>query len=156
MRHFYWVPIACVFVEVEEGDRGSPVSILYKSIAGRYRPVRVADGPIMARYWFIKNASWVHSYCPGLTCCFSQGEKSFPFHTFFIDISSTCTQESLIKVLHIVYQVISLLARLRWAIVISQCSSSVVRHQQSAWNDYSSDTSWPNDLKLGRKYRDDL
>ena len=28
----------------------SPVSILYKSIAGRYRPVRVADGPIPARY----------------------------------------------------------------------------------------------------------
>ena len=36
-----------------------PVSILYKSIAGRYRPVRVADGPITARYRFIKNASWV-------------------------------------------------------------------------------------------------
>ena len=31
------------------------VSILYKSIAGRYRPVRVADGPITARYRFIKN-----------------------------------------------------------------------------------------------------
>ena len=38
-----------------------PVSILYKSIAGRYRPVRVADGPITARYRFIKNASWAHS-----------------------------------------------------------------------------------------------
>ena len=35
-----------------------PVSILYKSIAGSYRPVRVADGPITARYRFIKNASW--------------------------------------------------------------------------------------------------
>ena len=35
-----------------------PVSILYKSIAGRYRPVRVADGPITACYRFIKNASW--------------------------------------------------------------------------------------------------
>ena len=34
-----------------------PVSILYKSTAGRYRPVRVADGPITARYRFIKNAS---------------------------------------------------------------------------------------------------
>ena len=34
-----------------------PVSILYKSIAGRYRPVRVADGPITARYRFIKNAN---------------------------------------------------------------------------------------------------
>ena len=30
--------------------------ILYKSIADRYRPVRVADGPITARYKFIKNA----------------------------------------------------------------------------------------------------
>ena len=38
--------------------RINPVSILYKSIAGRYRPVRVADGPITARYRFIKNASW--------------------------------------------------------------------------------------------------
>ena len=38
-----------------------PVSILHKSIAGRYRPVRVADGPITARYRFIKNASWVTS-----------------------------------------------------------------------------------------------
>ena len=38
-----------------------PVSILYKSIAGRYRPVRVADGPITARFRFIKNASWVVS-----------------------------------------------------------------------------------------------
>ena len=36
-----------------------PVSILYKSIAGRYRAVRVADGPITARYRFIKNVSWV-------------------------------------------------------------------------------------------------
>ena len=34
------------------------VSILYKSIAGRYRPVKVADGSITARYRFIKNASW--------------------------------------------------------------------------------------------------
>ena len=34
-----------------------PISILYKSIAGRYRPVRVADGPITARYRFIRNAS---------------------------------------------------------------------------------------------------
>ena len=27
--------------------------ILHKSIAGRYRPVRVADGPITARYRFM-------------------------------------------------------------------------------------------------------
>ena len=34
-------------------------SILNKFIAGRFRPVRVADGPITARCRFIKNASWV-------------------------------------------------------------------------------------------------
>ena len=33
------------------------VSMLHKYIAGRYRPVRVADGPIKARCRFIKNAS---------------------------------------------------------------------------------------------------
>ena len=33
-----------------------PASILHKSIAGRYRPVRVADGPITARYRFMSNA----------------------------------------------------------------------------------------------------
>ena len=35
-------------------------SILYKSIAGPYRPVSYPDGPITARYRFIKNAYWVH------------------------------------------------------------------------------------------------
>ena len=30
-----------------------PVSILHKSIVGRYRPVRVANGPITARYMFM-------------------------------------------------------------------------------------------------------
>ena len=34
-----------------------PASILHKTIAGRYRPVRVAVGPITARYRLIKNAS---------------------------------------------------------------------------------------------------
>ena len=33
-----------------------PASILYKSIAGRYRPVSYPDGPITVRYRFIKNA----------------------------------------------------------------------------------------------------
>ena len=37
----------------------NPVSILNKSIAGSYRLVRVADGPITARCRFIKNVSWV-------------------------------------------------------------------------------------------------
>ena len=35
-----------------------PVSILYKSVVGYYRPVRVSDGPITARCRFINNASW--------------------------------------------------------------------------------------------------
>ena len=39
-----------------------PVSILYKSIVGRYRPVMVADRPITARYRFIKKASWVRIF----------------------------------------------------------------------------------------------
>ena len=39
--------------------RPYPASMLYKSIAGRYRPVSYPDGPITARYRFIKNAYWV-------------------------------------------------------------------------------------------------
>ena len=35
-----------------------PASILYKSTAGHYRPVSYPDGPITARYRFIKNAYW--------------------------------------------------------------------------------------------------
>ena len=35
-----------------------PASILYKSIADRYRPVSYPDAPITARYIFIKNAYW--------------------------------------------------------------------------------------------------
>ena len=46
------------WVEIFMGQIGIPVSILYKSIAGHYRSVRVEDGPITARYRFIKNASW--------------------------------------------------------------------------------------------------
>ena len=34
-------------------------SIFYRSIAGRYRPVSYPDGPITARYRFIKNVYWV-------------------------------------------------------------------------------------------------
>ena len=34
------------------------VSIIHNSIAGRYRSVRVADGPITARCRLIKNTSW--------------------------------------------------------------------------------------------------
>ena len=34
------------------------VSILHKSIVGRYRPVRAVDGPITAGCRFMKTASW--------------------------------------------------------------------------------------------------
>ena len=39
----------------------NPASILYKSIAARYRPVSYPDGPITPRYRFIKNAYWERS-----------------------------------------------------------------------------------------------
>ena len=38
-----------------------PASILYKSIAGRYRPVSYPVGPITTRYSFIKNTYWVYT-----------------------------------------------------------------------------------------------
>ena len=44
-------------ITLDTGNRSYPVNILYKFIAGRYRPVRVADGPITARYRYIKDAS---------------------------------------------------------------------------------------------------
>ena len=43
--------LLCLFIY------SNPASILYKSTAGRYRPVRVADGPIAVRCRFIKNGS---------------------------------------------------------------------------------------------------
>ena len=47
----------------------TPASILYKSIAGRYRPVSYPDGPITARYRFIKNAYWDFYCCLIETSC---------------------------------------------------------------------------------------
>ena len=38
-----------------------PAFFIISSIAGRYRPVSYPDGPITARYRFIKNAYWVVS-----------------------------------------------------------------------------------------------
>ena len=52
-----------------------PASILYKSIEGRYRPVRVTDGPIVARYRFIKNAYW-HGTCFAHHCISSSSAVS--------------------------------------------------------------------------------
>ena len=59
-----------------------PESILYKSIAGRYRPVRVADGPITARCRFIKNASWV-----GTIELSSHSETMYSFYYIYIHIN---------------------------------------------------------------------
>ena len=39
----------------------NPAGILYKSIAGRYRSVSYPDGPITARYRFIKNTYWEYN-----------------------------------------------------------------------------------------------
>ena len=44
-----------IFIERQEIY---PPSILYKSIADRYRAISYPDGPISARYRFIKNAYW--------------------------------------------------------------------------------------------------
>ena len=45
-------------VDQEKRTTVIPASILYKSIAGLCRPVSYPDGPITARYRFIKNAYW--------------------------------------------------------------------------------------------------
>ena len=52
-----------------------PVNILYKSTAGRYRPVSYPDGPITARCRFIKNASWDGSYCNTTLISFHVGQQ---------------------------------------------------------------------------------
>ena len=59
------LPRFCLKIAHEWTD--FPVSILHKSIAGRYRPVRVADGPITARCRFIKNASCFLFYITEIT-----------------------------------------------------------------------------------------
>ena len=46
-----------------DNQESIPASILYKSIADRYRPVSYPDGPITARYRFIKNAYWAGTSC---------------------------------------------------------------------------------------------
>ena len=61
-----------------------PVSILYKSTAGRYRPVSYPDGPITARCRFIKNASWgAHAFLLVLLC---GGSIRFDIYIIYIYI----------------------------------------------------------------------
>ena len=43
-----------------------PASSLYKSTAGRYRPVRVADGSVTARCRFMYNAYFGYTFCKAL------------------------------------------------------------------------------------------
>ena len=52
---FVIVCSSSLIISVPREGCASPVSLLYKSIAGRYLPVR----PIKALYKFIKNVSWV-------------------------------------------------------------------------------------------------
>ena len=62
------------------------MSILYKPIAGRYRPVRVADGPITAHYRFIKNASWVGTSCIfSAFRCFRKASNNSRSQDIFVD-----------------------------------------------------------------------
>ena len=73
--------LSCTLVPFWKGsysvrkDPVSTVSILYKSIAGRYRPIRVADGPITALYIFINNSSW--GICSFWVDPFSEGNKNY-------------------------------------------------------------------------------
>ena len=52
----------CNLYHTSNAHMKSPVSILYKSTDGRYRPVSYPVEPITARCRFIKNASWIHGY----------------------------------------------------------------------------------------------
>ena len=52
-----WVCTVCQIPFYGSPDY-NPTSILYKSTAGHYRPVSYPNGPITARYRFIKNANW--------------------------------------------------------------------------------------------------
>ena len=67
---YHWKFFICIFhgiiepilvsgnIEFRLRQATSRAMILHKSSAGCYRPVRVGNGPITARYRFIKNASW--------------------------------------------------------------------------------------------------
>ena len=60
LKHFiYGVQWQKYFRRSEQTYAGCiRISILHKSIAGRYRPIRVAEGAITARFRFIENARW--------------------------------------------------------------------------------------------------
>ena len=66
-----------------------PVSILHISIAGRYRPVRVADGPIKARCRFIKNTSWDIFYIDAILSALSVQPHPPPPPSLFLSLYMT-------------------------------------------------------------------
>ena len=74
----------------------TPASILYKSIAGRYRPVSYPDGPITARYRFIKNAYWdgdslqSHIDCFGIIDAYLGGICSAETQSGCLDENTEC------------------------------------------------------------------
>ena len=59
-----WITIAKTNF-VQSNSACIPASILYKSIADRYRSVSYPDEPITARYRFIKTASWDRGWPAG-------------------------------------------------------------------------------------------
>ena len=71
-------------------------SILYKSIAARYRPVSYPDGPITARYRFIKNAYWVVGYLV-LNNFFYGDRRENDFSAFERDLLVTVLHKSKIS-----------------------------------------------------------
>ena len=76
-----------------------PVSSLYKSIAGRCRPVRIADGPVTARSRCLKNASWVLRDL--LTCIRNTQSRLVQTDAFwFLGNISSCIQTSTYKSLN--------------------------------------------------------
>ena len=92
------VVLRCLYVDYHSCVVLFQASILYKSIAGRYRPVSYPDGPITAHYRFIKNAFW--GYCLFLMLLLStpgEGCASFlsPFSRQF-DLTPSALQTKLI------------------------------------------------------------
>ena len=69
-------------------------SILYKSIVGHYRPVSYPDGPITARYRFIKNAYW-DGRAVFRDCSISRASSYYLFIYLQSNLSSSNTDSSL-------------------------------------------------------------
>ena len=62
-----------------------PASILFKSVAVRYRPVDYPDSPITARYRFIKNAYWARGSLGTFLSRTSMSRLSFGQRIFVLE-----------------------------------------------------------------------